>query len=297
MQQSPRPTDMLSGIALTVLACFLLAGMDSLGKYLMQQQLHPSQVVWARYTFHTLLVAALFAPRHHRAFLRPQRPLLQVLRGLCLLGVTAGMYFAIRTIPLADATAIMFLAPVLVTLLAGWLLGETVRGVHWLALAIGFAGVLMIIQPGFRSVEPVMLLPLGSAFLLACYFVITRYLRDQDSELTTLFHTTATGSIGMSVAVVFFWIQPQPLQWLLLICVGILGASGHLLLIRAFHRVSASALSPYLNAQILAAAVYSTWFFKDPLSSGFILGALMIAGAGILTWYFSQASHRTRAMD
>lgn len=287
MQPITEHVPLLKGIALIVVACFVLAGMDALGKALMQQQLHPAQVVWARYTFHTLLVAALFGARHHRAFLRPARPWLQVVRGLCLLGVTAGMYFSIRTVPLADATAIMFIAPVLVTLFAGWWLGEPVRPVHWLALAMGFGGVLLIVRPGFGVVEPVMLLPLASALFLAVYFVITRFLRDKDGELTTLFHTTASGSLLMSALVVLFWVPPSPQQWALLVLVGLLGAGGHLLLIRAFHQVSASTLSPYLNAQILAAAVYSTWWFGDPLSPGFVFGALAIAAAGVLTWYYN----------
>lgn len=280
--------DRLKGIALTLLACFVLAGMDGLGKLLMQQHLHPTQVIWARYSFHTLLVLLLFGPRHYRRFLRPARPGLQLLRGLCLLGVTTGMYFSIRRIPLAEATTIMFLAPVLVTLLAGWWLHERIRPVHWIALAIGFAGVLAVVRPGFAQTEPIMLLPLGSAVLLAVYFAFTRYLRQHDHTLTTLFHTTAVGSLLMSALVGFFWVEPTPLQWLLLVVVGLLGATGHLLLIRAFHLVSASALSPYLNAQILAATLYGSWWFGAQLSAGFVVGALLIVCAGLLTWRFGE---------
>lgn len=277
-------SNLLQGIALTVIACFVLAGMDALGKHLVQD-LHPTQVVWARYLFHAILVGSLFGLQHREPFLIPRQPWLQVVRGLCLLGVTLGMYFAIQTIPLADATAIMFIAPVLVTLLAGWLLKEPVRLLHWLALALGFGGVLLIIRPGFAQVQSAMLLPLGSAVFLAFYFVITRYLKGRDSETATLFHSTASGSILMSIVVAGFWTAPSPMQWMQLVVVGTLGAAGHLMLIRAFHLGKASSLSPYLNAQILAAALYSVWLFDDPLSPGFVTGALMIAGAGILTWY------------
>ena len=282
-------TDLLRGIALTVIACFVLAGMDALGKHLMQN-LHPTQVVWARYTFHTILVGLVFGMRHRESFLMPRHPWLQIVRGLCLLGVTLGMYFAIRTIPLADATAIMFLAPVLVTLLAGIFLKEAINAWHWLALALGFGGVLMIVQPGFRELEPAMLLPLGSAGFLAFYFVITRYLKGRDGERSTLFHTTASGSILMSVVVTGFWIEPSAPEWLSLILVGLLGAFGHLLLIRAFHLGEASSLSPYLNAQIVAAALYSVWIFEDPLSPGFLAGAALIVFAGLLTWKQSRGS-------
>lgn len=276
-------SELLRGIALTTIACFVLAGMDALGKHLMQN-LHPTQVVWARYTFHTILVGLVFGVQHHESFLMPRHPWLQIVRGLCLLGVTLGMYFAIRTIPLADATAIMFLAPVLVTLLAGVLLKEAITLLHWLALVLGFGGVLMIVQPGFTALEPAMLLPLGSAAFLAFYFVITRYLKGRDGERTTLFHTTASGSILMSVVVIGFWVEPSVYEWLSLIIIGLLGATGHLLLIRAFHLGEASSLSPYLNAQIVAAALYSVWIFDDPLSPGFIAGASLIVFAGLLTW-------------
>ena len=276
--------DLLKGIILIVFACFILAGMDALGKYLMQW-LHPTQVVWARYTVHTLLVAALFGLQHRRAFLRPAHPWLQVIRGLCLLGVTLGMYFAIRSVPLADATAIMFLAPVLVTLLAGWLLKEPVSGLHWLALGVGFCGVLLIIRPGFSEIQPAMLLPLGSALMLSFYFVITRYLKGRDGATTTLFHTTASGSVVMSILVTGFWIWPSAVQWALLVAMGMMGALGHLMLIRAFHLGQASSLSPYLNTQIVAAAIYSVWLFQDPLSTWFVIGAALIVLAGLLTWY------------
>jgi len=271
------------GIALIVIACFVLAAMDALGKHLMDH-LHPVQVVWARYSFHTLLVGLLFGIQHRQAFFLPRHPGLQVVRGLCLLGVTLGMYFAIRSIPLAEATAIMFLAPVLVTLLAGWLLKEPLVAAHWLALGLGFAGVLLIVQPGFGEPRPAMLLPLVSAILLACYLVITRHLRGRDGEMTTLFHTTASGALMMSLLVPGFWIPPSPGEYLLLAGVGILGALGHLLLIRAFHLGSASSLSPYLNAQIVAAALYGAWLFDDGMSWGFVAGASLVTVAGVMSW-------------
>ncbi len=281
----PRP---LPAILLVVLACGVLAGMDALGKHLMRY-LPAAEVVWARYTFHTLLVAGIFGLRHHHGFLRPTHPWLQLARGLCLLGVTFGIYLAIRHVPLGDATAILFLAPVLVTLLAGHWLGERVRPLHWLALGLGLAGVLLVIRPGFRAFDPALLLPLGSAVLLAIYFVLTRWLRARDRTLTTLFHTTVAGALVLSLATPLYWVPPRPQDWPLLALMGLLGASGHLMLIRAFHLHHASALSPWLNAQILAAALYGLWLFDEPLGLPFLLGAGLIVAAGLLS---HQASRR-----
>lgn len=279
-------------VLLVVAACFVLAGMDALGKHLMQH-LPPAQVVWARYTFHTLLVGLAFGLQHHHDFLRPQRPWLQLIRGLCLLGVTFGIYLAIRRIPLGDATAILFLAPILVTLLAAWMLHEPVQPQHWLALALGLAGVLLVLQPGFRQFDPVMLLPLGSALLLAIYFVLTRLLRHHDSELTTLFHTTVGGTLVMSLALPLYWVSPQPLEWPLLILMGLLGAGGHLMLIRAFRLTGAAGLSPWLNTQILAASLYGAWLYREPIALPFLVGAGLIVAGGLVTW----RAGRNRSLD
>lgn len=270
-------------VILVVAACFVLAGMDALGKQLMQHLPAP-QVVWARYSFHTLLVGLAFGLGHRADFLRPRRPWLQLLRGLCLLGVTLGIYLAIRRIPLGDATAILFLAPILVTLFAAWLLHEPVRSLHWVALLLGLAGVLLVLRPGLRDFEPVMLLPLGSAVLLALYFVVTRLLRHHDGELTTLFHTTVGGSLVMSMILPWHWVTPTAGEWPLLILMGLLGAGGHLMLIRAFRLSGAAGLSPWLNTQILAASLYGSWLYDEPIAPPFILGAGLIVAGGLLTW-------------
>jgi drug/metabolite transporter (DMT)-like permease len=283
----------MHAVTLVVVACFILAGMDALGKQLMQH-LPPPQVVWARYTFHTLLVGLLFGLRHHRDFLRPRHPWLQLLRGLCLLGVTFGMYLAIRTVPLGAATAIMFLAPILVTLLAGVLLHESIRPLHFAALGLGFAGVSVILRPGMAGFEPALLMPLGSAVLLAFYFILTRHLRGTDSEPTTLFHTTVAGSAALSLATPLYWVSPTTGEWPLLVLMGGLGATGHLLLIRAFHLARASSLSPWLNMQILAASLYGALLFGDTLSLPFALGALLIVSGGILVWR-TQETHQSAA--
>jgi len=285
---------LLNGIFLISLASFLLAGMDTLGKYLMQHELHPMQVIWARYSFHTLLIAILFGRRHYRDFISPKRPRLQIVRGSFLLGVTTGMYFSLREIPLSDATTIMFVAPVLVTLLAALILKESVKQLHWLALAVGFIGILCVIQPEFSDFNPAYLLPLASSILLAFYFIFTRQLKGHDKETTTLFHTTATGSILMSVLVPFFWQTVDWQGWSILALLGLLGAAGHLLLIRAFQRHHASSLSPFLNIQILAATIYGVWVFAESLTLSFTIGAGLITLAGLITWY---QDHKNNAVN
>jgi drug/metabolite transporter (DMT)-like permease len=271
------------GIVSVIVACFLLASMDGLGKWLMQD-LAMQQVVWARYFFHTLIVGILFSSRQGFSFIRPNRPWTQLLRALCLMAVTLSLYYAIQTISLADATAIVFFAPVLVTLLAGWFLKEKVGAIEWLAVSVGFIGVLFIVRPGFRDPDSALLLACLAAICLAFYFVLTRALKGHDSEQTTLFHTTLAGGVILTVLQPLWWQQPTTVQWLYLVTVGALGASGHFLLVKAFHIASASLLSPYLNAQLVAAALISLIFFDDVLGWPFYLGSCLIVGAGLLIW-------------
>ncbi|MES9831462.1 MAG: DMT family transporter [Candidatus Thiodiazotropha sp. DIVDIV] len=271
------------GIFSTVLACILLAAMDGLGKWLMQDLAMP-QVVWARYFFHTLFVGMFFSYRQGISFMRPNRPWTQLLRAVCLMGVTLSLYSAIQTISLADATSIVFFAPVLVTLLAGWFLKEKVGAIEWFAVGGGFIGVLFIVRPGFRDPDPALLLACLAAVCLAFYFVLTRALKGHDSEQTTLFHTTLTGAIVLTLLQPLWWTQPSITQWMYLITTGVLGATGHFLLVKAFHLASASLLSPYLNAQLIAAALISLIFFEDSLGWPFYIGSCLIVGAGLLVW-------------
>lgn len=276
-------TSVLTGILATVIAGFVLAAMDGLAKWLMQS-LPTQQVVWSRYFFHTLIVGLVFSLQSGPGFIRPRRPGLQFLRAACLLGVTLSMYFSIRSISLADATAILFFAPVLVTLLAGLLLHERVGLPEWLAVGAGFIGVLFVVQPGFRQIDPAMLMALLAAVCLSFYFVLTRALKGQDSEQTTLFHTTALGALLLTCLMPIWWIEPSMLQWAFLVLTGVMGALGHFLLVKAFHLAAAPILSPFLNAQLVAAVIYSVTFFNDSLGSGFYLGAVLIVGAGLVVW-------------
>jgi drug/metabolite transporter (DMT)-like permease len=278
-----RDPAVLVGVLAVIAAGFVLSGMDALGKWLMQS-LPTQQVVWARYLFHTLIVGIVFTLQSGPGFMRANKPGLQLMRAACVLGDTLCIYFALRTISLADATAIIFFAPVLVTLLAGVILHERVGSPEWLAVGIGFVGVLFVVQPGFREVDQAMLLALLGALCLAFYFILTRALRGGDSERTTLFHTTALGSVGLTCLIPLWWQTPSYLQWGLLMLMGVLGAFGHFLLIKAFHLAQAPVLSPFLNAQLIAAVLYSVLFFDDNLGTGFYIGAMLIVGAGLIVW-------------
>lgn len=277
----------LLAILLTVAASSILAGMDSLGKILMRD-FSTFQVTWARFLFHSIIVSVIFLGQGYRDFVSTRVPGTQILRGLCMVGINTSLYMAIQSVSLAEATALMYLSPVLVTLLAGTLLGEKIMPRHLFAVAAGFAGVLIIIRPGFQTFQPAMLLAFFASFLLALYFLLTRKVALVDNYRTSLFYTSIVGAVVLSAVVHLWWKTPEPWQWLLLISMGALGATGHLLLIKAYTLLPASELSPWLNSQVVAATLFSVFLFHDLLGWNFFVGTGLIVGAGLLLWLHNQ---------
>jgi drug/metabolite transporter (DMT)-like permease len=277
----------LAAIAI-VAACFMLAGMDAIGKYL-QQSLPVLQVVWARFFSHFSLfvLVAVFIHKPRNVF-RPRRPGLQILRSVLLMSVTLLHYAAISQISLADSSAVQFSAPVLVTLLAGLFLKEIIQWYKWMAVLLGFSGVLVLIRPGSDHFHPAILLSLLSSFSLAGYFILTRYLKDHDRESTTIYMTPVAGAVLLSFIVAGVWVRPSLEQTLMLSSLGMLGAAGHYLLTFAFHRADASQVSPLLYAQIVASAIYSASFFADHLEVSFYIGSALVIFAGVLVSHGSR---------
>ena len=289
-----RPASAAAGIALVVTAGVMLATMDSIGKHL-SARLDVLQVVWGRYAVHTVLVFVWLAVRGGSLeFLRSRRPVVQMVRSLTLLGVTVFLYTALVFVPLADATAVMFFAPVLVTVLAGLFLGETVGPHRIVAVLVGFGGVLLIVQPSF-SMDWHMLLPLTSALMLSLYLLITRYISRHDPWQCTVFYSTAFGALALSCVVPWHWQAPTPSELGLMLCMGVLGAVGHGCIILGFARAPASVLSPFLYSQLMAASILSVTVFGDPLTPPTIAGALLLTGGGLLVWFWESVLERRRA--
>lgn len=278
------PSKLLIGFAMTVAAGALLATMDAISKYL-TVSFDVVQVLWGRYFFHTAIVFILLARSGSFSFLIPQRPWLQTRRALMLFGATASMYIGLTHIPLADATSIQFFAPVLVTVMAGWFLSEKVGFHRIMASLCGFVGVLIIVQPGFGNFNIYMLFPLACAFMLAGYLLMTRQLVGLDDERSTLFYTTAVGTILLSCLLPFHWSMPTLLEVVLMISQGSLGAFAHFFITRAFNFAPASLLSPFLYSQLLVASLWSVFFFGDDMSVGLIVGATILVSSGLYIWH------------
>ena len=262
-----------------------LAGMDALAKFL-ALEVPIIMVLWGRYFFHTVITfGAYSAKTRSLRFLRARRPGLQFLRAAALFGATFFMYLAITRMPLGDAAAIQFLAPVLVTALSGLLLGEYVGPRRWMGVACGFIGVLLVARPGSGVLGWNALLPLATAVLLAIYMMMTRIIRNQDDPATTTFYSTALGALVLSALVIFYWQTLSNFQWGLMIAMGAAGAGGHFMLVKAFHSAEASMLAPFTYAQVLAAILWGYLLFADIPSPWTVSGAGVVIASGLYVWY------------
>jgi drug/metabolite transporter (DMT)-like permease len=274
-------------------AVFMFSAMDTLAKYVLQS--YPmAGLMWARYMVHLLVMLALLWPRLGSQLLKTRRPGLQVIRGLLLVASTLSFYMALRHMPLAEVAAISFIGPVLTTLLAGWMLHEKATARQWVAVALGFIGVLIIIRPGGGLFTPAAVFPIITALLFSIYQIVTRKLSGREHPYTTLFYTALVGGVVTTFALPWGWQTPTLGQWPLIVAIGVLGGYGHYLLIRAVDRTSPTTLAPFIYSQLVWSTLLAYLAFGDFPDSGSLVGMAIIVGAGLMAVNWQ---HMRRAAD
>ena len=261
-------------------AMIIVPFMDALAKMLSSD--YPVlQLVWARFFFHFLLVLPITLWRHGSSLLNAPAPIMQAGRGLCLMFATILFFAAIRTIPLADAIALIFFDAVIIVLLSAVLLKERVPLGRLIAAVIGLGGALLIVQPGFGNFQWESLFALAAAFFWALYFLLTRHLSGNTPPLVMLAWQGVGGFVVMSALVPFIWVTPTPIDFAMMVALGLIGAGANLLLIRAFQYAEASLLAPFLYTEIVMQVLLGYWLFGDIPNRWAIAGITLIIGVGI----------------
>lgn len=284
----PRP---LLGIGLMLAAMAILPLIDVLAKFLGQAGLPILVVVWARALFGALMVAPLaFRAAGHKALL-PERPLYHTLRALLLYASTWFFFTALTYLPIADALAIFFVNPLVVTLLSALVLRERVGPRRWAAVAVGFVGTMIIIRPGLVELNPGTLLALLAGTSLGSYFVMTRARAVHDDANVMTFQTSAIGTLGLTLLLPLGWQMPSPQEWLMLLGVGVIATAGHLLITRAYEQAEASLLAPLAFTEIVVAVLVGWWFFGDWPDRWTLLGVAVLIGSAV---YISLRERRVR---
>lgn len=279
------------GILWMLATMFCFISLDAMMKHLLENY-SLVQVTWARFFFATI-IGILACGRDLPKLAVSRHPKQQLLRSVFLMSTTGLFNAGIRTTPLATATTIMFLNPILVTILAIPLLGERVGLRRWLGVVLGFMGAVIVVQPwqqGFGTFNHGVLFLLAAAVINANYQILTRKVRGDD-PLTSLLYTAAAGAVVTSLLVPWFWQWPTAVDWLLLVGTGVAGGFGHLFLIRAFRSAPASAVAPFSYSSLIWAAVFGFVIWGDWPDLWTWAGAALIIGSGLYMFQRERVSH------
>ena len=275
----------LLGVCLIILMAAGFAGMDTAVR-LLAGAIPVVLMLWLRYALQAV-VMALWLLRSPTLRFHSAHPRFQVLRAALLLFTSAMIFFGLQYMPVPELTSINMLAPLLITLLAAWLLGEQVSPLRWALVGGGLAGALLVIRPGSGLFGWAVLFPVAGVLTYAAYQVLTSRMSSLDNPYTTHFWT---GLIGMLLVTPLLLLNSADLfaaartasatQWALMLLIAVLGTAGHLLLILALGMAPTSTLMPFIYTQIPLAVGLSWLVFRQWPDAWAWLGMAVITACG-----------------
>ncbi|HLQ86797.1 MAG TPA: DMT family transporter [Salinisphaeraceae bacterium] len=288
--------DFAQGIIMMLCGVLPLPIMDGIGKYLATAgTMAPGQTTFYRFFFQFALTAPVLLLLGGRAALRPRQWWPNLLRGALLGASSLAIFTAVKYMPLADTIAIFFVEPFILTAFSALFLRERVGWPQWLAIATGFLGALIVINPSFSRFGVVAVLPLVSAAMFASYMLLNRALGRRDSPLTMQYAAGIGGSLllglallggGLSGSANFLPSLPATkLAWLLVLCIGAISAYCHLLIVAAFQKIPASILAPLQYLEIVSASIIGYLVFNDFPSPTKLFGIAVIVLSGLFIFW------------
>ncbi len=272
------------GILLMIATTFVFAVQDGISQHLASNY-NVLMIVMIRYWFFAAFVITIATRQSGsvRVAAATKQPILQISRGVLLATEICVMVTGFVYLGLVESHAIFACYPLLIAALSGPVLGETVGWRRWVAIAIGFVGVLVILQPGFAVFAPAAVIPLAAALMFALYGLLTRYAARKDSTATSFFWTGTVGAVVMTAVGLWFW-EPMILtDWYWMGALCITGATGHWLLIKTYEVAEASAVQPFAYLQLVFASAIGLMIFGEALRWNVALGGAIVVGAGLFT--------------
>jgi drug/metabolite transporter (DMT)-like permease len=272
----------LLGIALFVVANMLFSLSDASAKYL-TGSLPVIEIGWVRYVIFVLLAAGSPPVRKGPAGLATRRPWWQVARGLGIVGSTVFFIASLASLPIAEATAVNFVSPLMATVLSVVLLRERVTRGGWIAVAAGFLGVLIVVRPGSAGSHPAALLVLASSFCWVAAMLITRRISAVERPSVTLFWTAATGLVVLSLLLPMGFRTPTLSECGLALFLGVVASVGQWLVILAYRYAAVSILAPLGYGQLIWSGTLGYLVFGAVPDQWTLVGAVIIVGSGLYT--------------
>lgn len=282
----------LAGILIVLSSMVIFSISDATTKYL-SVEMSAIEIAWLRYvTFVALLLPLVL--RQGRKSLVSSRPGLQLLRSLGLLGSSLFFIAGLHYLPIADATVTTFIAPLITTALSIVFLGEKVGVRRWTALAVGLAGVVIVIRPGTGAFNPASILPILSAISWSASMVITRRMAGADGTLAMLAYSAGVGFVALSFMLPFAWTTPSPAALGLGVMVGVASSVGQWLVILAYRRAAASVLAPFSYTQLIWSTLSGILVFATVPDLYTVAGAAVIVASGLYTAHRERTVARSR---
>ena len=275
-------------VLLMIGAMFVFTLMDAVAKVL-TQEIGVWPTLWVRYLAQAVLVFLIVLPRFGK-IVKTSFPLLQLARSVFLMGATMCFFWGISNIGLAEATAIMDISPVLITLGAVLFLGERI-GIRRVFGIIGaLIGALIVIRPGSDVFSVYALFPLGAAICYSGYNIITRFVGAREDPWTSLFYTALFGALVFSAVVPFYWQPLSIVSLTLMIVLSCLATLAQWLLIKALSLGEASLLAPVGYIALIFATLWGYLLFGDLPDQWTVIGAMVIVASGVYVWYRERSA-------
>jgi drug/metabolite transporter (DMT)-like permease len=277
----------LVGVGLIVASTVFFSCSDVITKEL-SSSLPAVEIAWLRYLCFSLLLLPAILRRGPARALRSVRPGLQVLRGLGMMASALLFTMGLHFLPVAEASATNFVAPLFITALSIPLLGEVVGWRRWTAALVGFAGVLMVVRPGTSAFDPASIFPLIAALFWAFAAISTRKMSGVDRPITTLAYSAFIGFLVLSLLLPFNWVLPSWRELALGAGLGLLSTAGHGLIVLAFRHAAASILAPFSYVQLVGSGALAFLVFGAIPDTWTFVGSGIIVASGLYT------AHRER---
>ena len=283
------------GILLMSLVSLIFSAQDAFSRHLASEY-NVFMVVMIRYWFFAAFVIAIARRQSGsiRAAARTVQPGVQILRGLLLASEICVMVAAFVLLGLVESHAVFASYPLIIAALSGPILGEAVGWRRWAAIAVGFVGVMVVLNPGGGVWRVEALVPLASATMFAVYGLLTRYAARRDSSATSFFWTGTVGALALTPFGLWHWEPMTPTDWGWMACLCVTGATAHWLLIKTYEVAEASAVQPFAYLQLVFASAFGVLIFHEVLRANVVIGGAIIVAAGVFTLW-REAARKRRA--
>lgn len=282
---APREDKPLLGISFGLVAFFCFALTDTSAKLTVGAGIPVLIVVFFRYAVNFVGVAGFFLARYGTDVLRSRVPHLQILRGVALLGSTIFNFWALKYLPLTTTIPIFFAMPLIICLLSVPMLGEQVGLRRFIAVLVGFIGVLIIIRPGGIEFHWAMLLSVCASLTGSLYFIATRMVAGRDDMPVGQVYTSGFATICLAPFAYAQWVTPtESVQWLLLIAAGAMAGLGHCFLTVGYRYQEASKMAPLVYSEIIYITIISWLLFRELPDLWTAVGTAIIVGSGLYVW-------------